>query len=218
MSEQETQQQAAVTPNFNKLVDNVDVKFRFRKVKDKATGLESTRPTVELSLPLLSIEGIAAIFEEGGKSLDLLVEAVRDVQIARAKEIVGDKEDISQANFPFEQITWSAVANMPKAERRGNGIAKEVWEDFAEDYISVMPGFTGKTTEQVTNASKILAARFNPVKTNKPVIKLLKDQIGIYVSQAPNAESFSEVVSFLIEKADTLLKAEEIDVIANLGG
>jgi hypothetical protein len=107
---------------------------------------------------------------------------------------------------------------MPKAERRGGGIPKETWEDFSKDYITVMPGFTGKTVEQVTNASKILSGRFNAVKTNKPVIKLLKDQIGIYISQAPNAEQFSDVLNFLVEKADTLLKAEEVDVLANLGG
>lgn len=206
------------TENINKLVDNVDVKFRFRKVKDEATGLESTRPTVELSLPLLSLEGIAAIFEVGGKDLDLLLETVRDVQIARAKEIVSEKEDITQANFPFASISWTEIANMTKAERRGGGIPKETWEDFSKDYITVMPGFTGKTVEQVTNASKILLGRFNAVKTNKPVIKLLKDQIGIYISQAPNAEQFSDVLNFLVEKADTLLKAEEVDVLANLGG
>ena len=104
---------------------------------------------------------------------------------------------------------------MPKAERRGGGIPKETWEDFSKDYITVMPGFTGKTVEQVTNASKILSGRFNAVKTNKPVIKLLKDQIGIYISQAPNAEQFSDVLNFG-RKADTLLKAEEVDVLARI--
>ena len=211
----ETQNQE-VQANFDNKVDKVAVKFNFRKVKDEATGLESKRPSVELELPLLSVEGIVAAFQAGGKQLDLIVEAVRDVQIASARELVNDKEDITAENFPYAELAWEAIANLPKAERRGGGIPKETWEEFAKDYIAVMPTATGKSIDQITNASKILLNKFQAVKTNKSVLKLLKEQLGIYVNTSPSAEQYQDCVSFLVEKAETFLNLDEAALLANL--
>lgn len=205
-----------VQANFDNTVDKVAVKFNFRRVKDEATGLESKRPSVEIELPLLSVEGIIAAFQAGGKQLDLIVEAVRDVQIARARELINEKEDINAENFPYAELSWEVIANLPKAERRGGGIPKETWEEFAKDYIAVMPSATGKSLDQITNASKILLNKFQAVKTNKPVLKLLKDQIGIYANTSPNAEQYSDCISFLVEKADTFLNLDEAALLANL--
>ena len=206
--------------NFDNTVDKVEVKFSFRKVvvKDEATGIEteSKRPTVVLELPLLSVEGIVKVFEAGGKQLDLLVEAVREVQISRARELVNEKEDITAENFPYAELSWETIANLPKAERRGGGIPKEVWEEFSKDYIAVMPSVTGKAVEQVANAAKILLNKFQLVKTNKAVLKLLKEQLAIYANNSPKAEEFEACVSFLAEKADTFLALDDAALLANL--
>lgn len=208
-----------IVAQFNNLVDVKDYKFHFKKIKDEKTGLESKRPTVELSLPVLSVEGVIDIIEHGverPKELELLMEAVAEVIQDRARELVNSKEDISQENFPLESLSWAAIANLPRAERRGGGISKEVWEEFAKDYIEVMPAVTGKTAEQIGNASKILLNKFNQVKTNKPVLKLLKEQLGLYAQNSPNAETYEEAIKFLVEKADTLLNMDEASLLANL--
>ena len=207
---------ANIKANFDNKVDVKEMKFHFKKVKDDATGLESKRPTVELQLPVPSVEGIIAILEAGGKQLDLLLEAVTDVIANRARELVNEKEDISQDNFPLTSLSWEAIANLPKAERRGGGISKEVLEDFSKDYIAVMPGVTGKTPEQVGNAAKILLNKFNAVKTNKPVLKLLKDQIALYAANSQNAETYTDCISFLVDKAETLINMDEAALLANL--
>ena len=59
------------------------------------------------------------------------------------------------ATFPIDKLSWDFISNMPKAQRSGGGIAKEVWEEFGKDYISVMPDVTGKKVEQVTKAAKL---------------------------------------------------------------
>jgi hypothetical protein len=205
-----------INANFDQNVDVKDVKFNFRTVKDEATGLESKRPSVELSIPIPSVEGIIAILEAGGKQLELLQEAVAEIVINRAREIVSDKEDISADNFPFAELTWEAIANLPKAERKGRGIAKEIWEDFSKDYIATMPAVTGKSAEQVGNAAKILLNKFSAVKSNKPVISLLKNQLGLYLNSSANAEQFSDCVEFLMQKAQTLLDADEAALLSNL--
>lgn len=218
--ESQNQVNQAPAVNFDNTVDKVEVKFNFRKVvtKDEATGIETEnkRPTVALELPLVSVEGAVKIFEAGGKQLELMIEAMREVQISRARELVNEKEDINAANFPYDQLTWEAIANLPKAERRGGGIPKETWEDFAKDYISVMPAVTGKSAEQVANAAKILINKFQLVKTNKPVLKLLKEQLTIYVNNSQRAEDFGECVQFLVEKADTFLNLDDAALMANL--
>lgn len=205
-----------IQANFNNKVDVKEVKFHFKKVKDEASGIETKRPSVELYIPTPSVEGIISIIETGGKGLDLLLEAAGDIVIARAREIINEREGIDQSTFPMDSLTWESIANLPKAERRGGGIAKELWEEFAKDYIAVMPSVTGKSTEQVTNAAKLYIAKFNPVKTNKPVLRVLKEQLGMYLEHSPNAGDYSECVEFLTNKADNLLNMDEASLLANL--
>lgn len=209
-------QHKAIIANFDNKVDVKDFKFHFKKMKDEATGLESKRPTVELSLPVPSVEGIVSILEAGGKELELLQEAVASIIIDRAREILNDKEDITQENFPLSELSWAVIATLPRAERRGGGISKEVWEEFAKDYVAVMPGITGKTAEQVGNAAKIFLNKFNAVKTNKPVLKKLKEQLSLYASNSSNAETYGEAITFLSEKADNLINMDESILLNNL--
>jgi len=211
MTEQNTQE---ISANYNKFVDEKEVKFSFRTVKDEATGLESKRATIEQKLPVPSIEGIIAILEAGGKQLELLQDTVAEVIYGRAREILADDEKLTEV--PVDQLTWEVIANLPKAERKGRGIPKETWEDFSKDYVAVMPSVTGKTAEQVGNAAKILLNKFAQVKTNKPVVNLLKGQLALYLNSSPNAESFSECVEFLVNKADALLAADEAALLEAL--
>src|SRR5438874_2036131 len=120
-----------IKANFNNQVDVLETNFHFRKVKDEKTGLETKRPTVVIPVPAPSVEGLIAIIEKGGKGLDLLLEAVRDKVVEQAREQVNDKEDITADTFDYKKLDWEAIANLPKAERRGGGISKELWDDFA---------------------------------------------------------------------------------------
>ena len=205
-----------ITANYDKFVDAKEYKFSFRTVKDKDSGIETKRPTVELLLPIPSIEGIIRILEEGGKQLDLLQSAVADVVAGHVRSMLSDDEKLTSENFPLNQATWEFIANLPETEKRGRGIPKETWEDFAADYIAVMPSATGKTAEQVALAAKLLLGKFQAVKTNKPVIEKLQEQLAIYANNAPMAEQFSDCIRFLDEKADSLMQADETALLDNL--
>lgn len=200
--------------NFNKFIDMVEAKFHFKKTTDEA-GNETKRPTVELKLPVPSVEGIMDILTKEGneKELDLLRDAINDVVFQRARELVNDNEAISQENFPFEEVLWEKIANLPKAERRGGGISKETWEDFAKDYIAVMPGATGKAQDKVALAAKVFLNKFNAVKTDKKVLALLKAQLAIYITASPKADEFVECVDFLDKKAQALIEADSSNLL-----
>jgi len=208
----ETQNQVQdIQANYDK---NIDVKpFKFHFKKDK---LGNKRESIELNLPIPSVEGVIAILQAGGKQLDLLLAAVADIPAAQARSILNDNEEMQASNFPYEQCTWQFIAEMPEAEKRDRGIPKEVWEEFAADYIGVMPGVTGKSLEAVTLAAKLFVNKFNSVKTDKPVLKKLKEQLGIYTNSAPNAETYVDCIKFLDEKCETLLQAEGTALLNNL--
>lgn len=208
---------ARIHANFDNTVELKDFKFHFKTTEDKETGLKSKRPTFEVKLPIPSVEGAVKALEAGGKQLDLVMEAMASIVVNRAREIISENENITAENFPYDQLTWEAIANLPEAERRGRGIPKEIWESFAEDYVAIMPGLTGKNTKQVQAAADILLDKFNKHKTNKKVIKLLQDQLAVYVSNSPNAETYTDCISFLNDKATRLMNQDESSILDALG-
>ena len=184
-------------------------KFSFRFKKDK---LGNKRAPVELNLPVPTISGIVDILKAGGKELELLNDAIYGVIKSVAGEIVADNATVSQDNFPVAQVLWSAIANMPKAERAT--IPQEQWDGFVQDYLAVMTGLTGKTAEQVGLATQIYLKKFAMVKTNKPILGKLKEQLALYM-ETPNAENYSDVMELLLRRVDAYLSAEEQVILAD---
>ena len=203
-----------VNHNFN--VDVKPIKFNFKKSKDKESGIETIREAVTLAIAYPSIEGIVEILQTGGKGLELLQDAVEGVINVVARDIISDNSSINAATFPTDKITWEAIANMPKAQRRGGGIPKETWEEFAQDYCEVMPEATGKKLEQITNMSKILLNKLSNVKTNEAVLQLVIESLAIYADNSPNVEEYKECVEFLLNKADTFLNITDEELLSNL--
>lgn len=205
-----------ITANFDFDVNTKPTRFNFKKSTDKDTGIETIRSPVELAIPYPSVQGIVAILEAGGKQLELLMDAVESVVNGAARELLYDDVTLNAATFPVDKISWDAISKIPKAQRRGGGIPKETWEDFAKDYCAVMPEVTGKTPDQIANMAKILTQKLNPVKTNEPVLNLVVEQLALYLDESANAADFQECVEFLLNKADTFLNVSPEDLLANL--
>lgn len=207
---------SSIKANYNFDVDVKPANFTFRKTKDKDTGIETVRHPVQLAIPYPSVQGVIKILETGGKQLELLMEAVETVINDAARDLLYEDTSLNAATFPVEKLSWEYIANLPKAQRKGGGILKEVWEGFVQDYVEVMPAAADKTIAQVTAAAKLLQNKLVQVKTNKPVLELLVEQLTIYMSASENASDYAECVEFLVNKADTLLNMSEKDLLANL--
>jgi hypothetical protein len=195
-----------IKAKFDDTVDVVEVGFHFRKVTDAKTKIETKRNSVILPLPVPSVEGLIAIIQNGGKGLELLMEAAREVIVDQAREYINDNEDTTSLNFPFATMTWETIANLPKTDRRGGGIAKDVWEEFSKDYIAIMPALINKDLEAVTTAAKIFLTKFAAVKTSKPVLNKLRDYLAIYINNTARGEEFAEPVDWLDKKIGVLLE------------
>lgn len=212
---------ALAIENTDKFHDVKELKFGFRTIKDADTGVETKRPTVEVKLPVLSFEGIVQVLQNGGKQLELLMQAVEGTYADFIKSKLAEDATITSENFPYNEVTWDAIANQPESERKGRGIAKEVWEDFFKDYIAVMPAATGKTDKQIEKQAAVLAQKLNPLKNHEDKATILpkfKDALTVYLNTSKQAETFSECVDFLLKKADTLLNSEaDSNLEKNLG-
>lgn len=200
----------AVIANTNPLIELRDFKFNFKKDK-----MGNKRPSVELSVQVPAAEGLANILTEGGKPLECLIEIAADFVRTQVAGWVSDNENASQATFDNSKFDFVYLANLPKEDRRSAAIPAEVWEDFVKDYLSIMPGRTGKSVEAVGTAADIFAKKLLQVKTNKPVLEKLKQQLSIY-SEGESAEQFEEVLAFLIKRIDVYLAAGEVVYTAEM--
>jgi hypothetical protein len=188
--------------------------FKFHFKKD---DLGVKRPTIDLVLRVITLEGLIAALGDP-KQAEYVLDVLSNEIYKAARSQVGDdtKPVNKQEELDDSKLTIEALANMPKAERTGGGISKELWEAFSKDYIATMPAVTGKTADQVSNAAKLMLAKFQPVKTQKKVLTFLKDQLNLWFTSTQNAEDFTECFEFLDEKAKTLLAADEASLLANL--
>jgi hypothetical protein len=210
--EQATQATQATQANTN--VIPTSTVFHFRS-KDPATG--EKRASITKDIPLLTLTGIISIIEAGDKGVELLLDTVNSVIIDQAREQFDSTEFLTTGEFPAGSLDWATIAAIPKAERTGNGIPKEVWTAFAKDYAEVMPqAIEGLKVEQAVAAAKLFVARLAPVKTNKPMVSKLGDRLNTWFASTPNAEVFAAVYEVLSAKVEALLAADDASLLENI--
>jgi hypothetical protein len=194
------------------IVKNVNFKITFRKDK-----LGNKQEGFTLTAPVPTQDGlIAALSDE--KQTEYLLDLVEAAVYSAVRDQVGDetKPVRKQEDLDVSKLTLQALANVPKAVRTGGGISKEVWEEFSKDYIATMPAVTGKNIEQVTNAATIFVRKLQPVKTNMPALKFLREQLALYFQSTDNKEDFQQCVEFLDNKIEEFLNKDEASLIGNL--
>lgn len=94
------------------LTEEIAAEFSFPLALDVATGQKSRRPTIEMNIPVPSVEGIISILEAGGSQLELLQKAVTDVVYRQAAEILA--KDKTLTDIPHELLSWDVIANLPQ--------------------------------------------------------------------------------------------------------
>ena len=208
------------------VVQNHEVLFSFKKPRKGPDGKEPTdevgqpivaRPSFKMNIPVPTFEGLIKALENEKTQeyiLDIIADAVKGA--ARAQVDDETKPVNRQEDLRLDQLTLEYLANVPKTERRGAGIPKEVWAEWEKDYISVMLSATGKEADKIGNAAKLFLSRLQPIKTNKKVLQFLAGQLDIWMENTQNSEEFADVYEFLRKKTDEFLNADEASLLANL--
>lgn len=202
------------------------IKFHFRAetIKDeegKVIGKKEKLPSLELVIPTLESDDLLSIIEAGGKPLELLLEAANDVIYQAMRDVIAEAIDTKKAlsqglvESNHANLDWTAIANKPKAERRGSGVSKEDLEAFAEDYKAVMAAVqTDKNEQQVATAALHISKKFANCRFNKQVIATLRGYLATWYSNTPNKEDFASIYEVLDNRAEVLLNADEAGKLA----
>lgn len=215
--------------NFDNTVDAAEFKFRFKTDK-----LGNTRPAFKIDAKVPSVEGIMEVLSKGGNGLKMLLEVCADTLRGAVAADVSENEKFDQGVYDsavvkvkskdengndieteVHRYSWEGIANLPKEDRRS--IPAEAWEAFSKAYLEIMPAVANKTQEQVGNAIQVYLKKFAQVKTNKPVLSQLKQQLGLFIEHCKNADDFVEILELLDRKADEYLKSDDIEkLVSNL--
>ena len=217
MSDTEVSKLAEVkAPTF----EEKEFSFRFRK--DKDTGMQ--RASIKTNLQVPNVDGLIEIIyggvkEDGSlsKELELLFESMTDTIRLAATELINNDLNITSENFPVAKLTWKAIAEQDRTDRRSVSIPDELWKGFVDDYVSIMPAIANKTKEQAGNAAQVFVRKLLDIKSNKPYLNMLRDQFTIYCNATKNGEQFSEIIDLLNRKFKNYIEADSMEaVLANL--
>ena len=175
--------------------------FKSRKITDEAgneIGRTKKQDAVICDLPVPSDQDIVEILTNNGEGAEasMIRNAVADIIYNQAREqfdeiidAFGDDDSkvVSAAMLDYDKLTLAYIASIPPARRGASSISEEDWTAFFEDYLQTMVAATGKTAERIKNHINLFK-KPNKAKANKEVLRVLVDQLDIYMSNSANLD------------------------------
>lgn len=173
--------------------------FKSRRITDEngnEIGRTKKQPSLTVDLPVPSTDEVIAMLQTGGAEAVLLMTQIGDTiyQAARGQfdEIIeqfgdDDSKEVTADMLNYDQLSISYLANLPPSSRGVQAISDEEWQAFFEDYLAVMVAATGKTEDRIKNHINLFK-RPQKAKANKEVLKVLVDQLDIYLASSGNLE------------------------------
>ena len=173
--------------------------FKSRRITDESgneIGRTKKQPSITVDLPVPSTDEVIIMLQAGGAEAVLLMTQIGDTiyQAARGQfdEIIeqfgdDDSKEVTADMLNYDQLSISYLANLPPSSRGVQAISDEEWQAFFEDYLAVMVAATGKTEDRIKNHINLFK-KPQKAKANKEVLKVLVDQLDIYLASSGNLE------------------------------
>ena len=173
--------------------------FKSRRITDEngnEIGRTKKQPSLTVDLPVPSTDEVIAMLQAGGAEAVLLMTQIGDIiyQAARGQfdEVIeqfgdDDSKEVTADMLNYDQLSISYLANLPPSSRGVQAISDEEWQAFFEDYLAVMVAATGKTEDRIKNHINLFK-KPQKAKANKEVLKVLVDQLDIYLASSGNLE------------------------------
>jgi len=198
-----------------------EVAFHFKKEKirnqaNEVIGEGKKLPSIKVAVERPSAEGVLEIVKAGGKELDLLLDAAADIVIDRVRALINevraklpDGQEIKPEMIDLSQASWSIIANIPKAVRKGLGISDEDWEDFAADYRAIMPGVTQKDADRIEKHIKLFKSKYAQCRNDKKALAVLAEMLDVWAANTGSMDDNQTVYEYLKGRAASLMQEEE---------
>ena len=209
MSQPETTAAAAlVEANVNYLPKEMSFFFRTKEEKNQlGETVKSKRPTVKLNIPVITLDGVINLINEGnGTKIAGLLSVLEDVIYKQAKEQVDENEAIDQEKLDLTKLTLDYILTLPPSSRSSNAPSEEQWKAFELDYPAVMAAVQpDRTTEQISLARDLFLKKLTPVKDKPQMIKVLQDYIALWFTNSKQQEELTTVFEYTNNRAEALL-------------
>lgn len=210
MSQTETTAAAAalVEANVNYLPKEMSFFFRTKEEKNQlGETVKSKRPTVKLNIPVITLDGVINLINEGnGTKIAGLLSVLEDVIYKQAKEQVDENEAIDQEKLDLTKLTLDYILTLPPSSRSSNAPSEEQWKAFELDYPAVMAAVQpDRTTEQISLARDLFLKKLTPVKDKPQMIKVLQDYIALWFTNSKQQEELTTVFEYINNRAEALL-------------
>ena len=182
--------------------------FRTTKVKDEVTGEESPykRPSVTLPLYAPSAKKVQMIAAEGGEEMNLILSCLDDAVYTRAYEILSQNPGMTIMDFPIEKLSWKEMSAYAAQQGVSRGLNREELKLMVEDFRLVMPSILPeKPVEYIEAIAGILRLAFKPLQASPDKLEKLRPYLNAYITQAPNAETYSGTLEWLKNKLDEMI-------------
>ena len=210
MSQAETAAAVAtiVEANVNYLPKEMSFFFRTKEEKNQlGETVKSKRPTVKLNIPVITLDGVINLINEGnGTKIAGLLSVLEDVIYKQAKEQVDENEAIDQEKLDLTKLTLDYILTLPPSSRSSNAPSEEQWKAFELDYPAVMAAVQpDRTTEQISLARDLFLKKLTPVKDKPQMIKVLQDYIALWFTNSKQQEELTTVFEYINNRAEALL-------------
>ncbi len=204
-------EQAAVPPGSASVID-VKFNFKSRAIKDdngKEIARTKKHPSIVLSMPVPTDEELIGYLSQPESAVARLIrnaahgiiaDAVRQ-QFDEQIEAIGENSDkeLSVNDLDFSKLSLEYIASLPPSQRGGVALTEEDFNAFFADYMQVMVVATGKDEKKI-GAAIDLYKKPTKVRSNKPILGVLMEQLDVYLASSPNLEDTGEVATRLRTK------------------
>jgi len=226
--------ETAATSTGNALVNLVKSVFHFKteKLRDEkgaVIGAGKKHPSVDIDLPVPSIPRLQEFLNDPvkyAKEVELVLSTITDQVYRVARGQINDFREkpenkdavVTAASLDYDKLDWTAISNMPKAERASSVPSDEDIATFLESYLAVMPAALNKPKPNIENHILCFQSGFKKQRSQKDVLEMFSNALQVYVTTvgAETVEENQEVLEYFINRLTKLLKTEEKLTLDNL--
>jgi hypothetical protein len=204
--------------------------FKTEKLRDEkgaVIGEGKKHPSVEIDLPVPTVarlQEFLAAPEQFKAEVDLILSTIFDQVYRVARGQINDYRDsnkdavVTAASLNYDKLDWTAIANMPKAERASSVPSDEDVKAFLDSYLELMPTALNKPKQNIENHIVCFQTGFKKQRTQKDILEMFSNSLQVYITTAGEqlVEDHLDVIEYFSNKLSKLLKSEEKITMDNL--